>query len=365
VSFDQINNAIMLKKRPGAAGGEGKEFILPTDRNRKPIPNRYTTPAVEAAVSEYVTSVERAVAAVRKTLQALSEALRDDLPVLITALHMAVVLQAAAGHVAAARQRGWVLPVLRSETARGDGAEWTMEVEGLTPYWMDRAVSVGNSFCFGGIFLLTAPNMSGKSTLMRSMTVAALLANCGLYVPCRRAVVPRYDNFFMRTASYDVPSEGKSAFALEMDDVRVMLRDCTSRSLVMLDEIGKGTSARDGAALSGALLETLDQMPVSAVFATHLHEIFDLPLSTRHVTCKRMGTRDQGGRVLWTYRLEDGRCTNSMAMTTARAYGIPPAILDRAEQLASVFDAVCRGAERGGAEAGEQVGLMTSGVVCG
>ena len=117
--------------------------------------------------------------------------------------------------------------------------------------------------------------------------------------------------------------QGKSAFALEMDDVRVLLRDCTPRSLVLLDEIGKGTSARDGAALSGALLEALDAVPVTAVFATHLHELFDLPLSTRHLAWKRMGMEEgeegEGGEgVRWTYRLEDGRCADSMALHTAR-----------------------------------------------
>lgn len=116
--------------------------------------------------------------------------------------------------------------------------------------------------------------------------------------------------------------QGKSAFALEMDDVRVLLRDCSPNSLVLLDEIGKGTSARDGAALSGALLEALDAVPVTAVFATHLHELFDLPLATRHLAWKRMGMEEegdrQGGMLRWTYRLEDGRCTDSMALHTAR-----------------------------------------------
>ena len=103
-------------------------------------------------------------------------------------------------------------------------------------------MAVKNDVDLDGVFLLTAPNMSGKSTLMRSILVAALLANCGLFVPCDLALVPRYDHFFLRTASYDIPSESKSAFALEMDDMRVVLRDCTPRSLVMIDELGKGAS---------------------------------------------------------------------------------------------------------------------------
>ncbi len=85
-----------------------------------------------------------------------------------------------------------------------------------------------------------------------------------------------------------MPSEAKSAFALEMDDMRVVLRDSTDKSLVMIDELGKGTSARDGAALAGALLETLDKRNVSGIFATHLHEMFQLPLTLYRTKNKKM-----------------------------------------------------------------------------
>lgn len=153
---------------------------------------------------------------------------------------------------------------------------------------------------------------------MRSILVTALLANCGLFVPCRKASIPRYDSFFLRTASYDTPLEGKSAFAVEMDDIRVMMRDSTQRSLVMIDEIGalsascifprytldvclqllgKGTSSRDGAAFAGALLEWMSGIGMHGVFATHLHELLYMKLNTRGVTRKRMGI-DLSGKFL-------------------------------------------------------------------
>ena len=235
IVVDTINNALMMKKQPaasataavgGGGGGGGKKakkYINPTDRNRKPIPKRYTTPRVEAALGDYLQACEEATSAVRRTLQSLSDALKADLPVLITALHVAVVLQAAAAHVAAAKQKGWTLPTLVSPSSASavepDTPPWRMSVRGLIPYWMAKgAGGVANDVDLGGIFLLTAPNMSGKSTLMRSLAVAALLGNCGLYVPSVDPTtpprIPRFDNIFVRTASYDVPAEGKSAFAL-------------------------------------------------------------------------------------------------------------------------------------------------------
>lgn len=180
--------------------------------------------------------------------------------------------------------------------------------------------------------------MSGKSTLMRSVLVTALLANCGFFVPCDEAVVPRYDTFFLRTTSFDVPGENKSAFALEMDDMRVIERDSTHKSLIMIDEIGKGTSSIDGAALAGAFLEDFDARGCSGIFATHLHEVFDLQLNLKRVEYKRMGIDRNpiDNSPAWTYTLEDGMCRDSLALHTAQVFGIPMRIIKRAEELQKV-----------------------------
>ena len=211
------------------------------DKNGAVIPKRYTTKGVSRAIREYILSAERATSAVESILKSLSDTLVKDIPIIVQAVHWAVILQAASGHTVSAQQKGWILPeLLNNMEGGGGGGDRTMQLHDLTPYWIDRKRSTPNSFQINGIFLLTAPNMSGKSTLLRSVLVAALLANCGMFVPCSSGSFPRFDNFFIRTASYDIPSEGMSSFALEMDDLKVVLRDSTNRSLVMVDEIGKG-----------------------------------------------------------------------------------------------------------------------------
>lgn len=288
----------------------------------------------------------------------MSGKLLEELAVVQQCAHWAVVQSAIVGHVTAAKQNGWTLPKLQPLPEEQEASPesisatpsklMTMKIKGMTPYWIDRARAIDNDLDLTGTFLLTAPNMSGKSTIMRASLVVALLANCGLFVPAQYASIPRYDSFFLRTASYDVPSESKSAFGLECDDVKVLTRDYTSRSLIMIDELGKGTSARDGAALAGALLEALDDCGCSGIFATHLHEVFQLPLVLNRVTYKRMGIEQvdesrESDDKRWTYKLEDGKCIDSLALQTARQYNIPLSIIKRAEQLAAIFDDTCRG----------------------
>ncbi len=363
----------------------GKQYFHPVDRRGQTLAKRYTTRSVNAALAEYLRLTGEAPMRVEGILKKLCAKWVEERQVGIVHIsNWALILQTAHAHAIAARRQGWCLPVLTSfpdpsgiteGTSGSKSAESgdTLELRGLTAWWMDRAhpQSVANDLNLRGLFLLTAPNMSGKSTLMRSVLVAALLANCGLFVPCSSARVPRYKSFFLRATSYDIPSEGKSAFAIEMDDMHVVLRDSSSRSLVMVDEIGRGTSSRDGAALAGALLEALGTAGVHGIFATHLHEVLRLPLHVPGMQLKRMSAAlgasadssssgvkgpsaessssssriNSGGGVggtrkpiRWTYLLEDGLCTNSLALETARAYGLPERVLSRAEELTAAFD---------------------------
>ena len=190
---------------------------------------------------------------------------------------------------------------------------------------------------------------------MRSTATAALLAVCGLCAPLNAgSKIRRFDHIFVRGASADIPAEQKSAFGAEMGDIAALFRCCGQKSLVFVDELGRGTSPRDGTRLAGAVLEAMAKAGMSGFFATHLHGILKLPLeSGDRIVKKQMAIADkeykgnetdETGLILgsdslgrhhykWTYRLTDGVCTDSLALVTAAQFGLPKEVLARAEAL--------------------------------
>jgi hypothetical protein len=347
---DIFNNIFALKEMPSWVNlrdeNAKSSFFHPRDRNGKLLRNRYTSTNVQGALTDYVAACDRACLEVTSVLTRLSQTLCESghLPAVVQAAHLNLILSTAFHHAANANAFGWNAAVTY-EAQAGDTAGHLQDV---WPYWMDRSEAVSNSFDMDGLFLLTAPNMSGKSTLMRATAAAALLVNCGLCAPVGPgSTIQRFDNIFVRGASADVPTEGKSAFGAEMGDIAALLRSCGEKSLVFVDELGRGTSPKDGTCLAGAVLEAMARAGMSGVFATHLHGVLDLPLNGRdRIVMKRMAFEerqngDDDPDYVWTYRLEDGYCTNSLALVTAARFGLPEDILQRATFFgSSIFQGV-------------------------
>lgn len=334
---DIFNNLIGLKAIPSWTKNEDK-YYHPRDRNGKLLRNRYTTKTVEDAISSYVEACDNATNSVGKVLTDLSETLCDTghLPAVTQAAHVNLILATACQHAAQANYLGWNLADIVEDDGTNKAACRFVD---LHPYWMDNSVAVLNSFDLNGLFLLTAPNMSGKSTIMRSAAAAALLTNCGFCSPVGPgSFVKRFDSIFVRGASSDVPTENKSAFGAEMGDIAALLRACGEKSLVFVDELGRGTSPEDGTVLAGAVLEAMSSAQMNGFFATHLHSILDLPIhdsAVQNIVNKQMEISENGSDFRWTYKLGDGICKDSRALKTAAQFGIPPEIIGRAEEFSS------------------------------
>ncbi|KAL3943367.1 MAG: hypothetical protein SGBAC_002570 [Bacillariaceae sp.] len=338
IIHDFYNNLIALKQIPSTNLEKG-DYFHPKDRNGKLLRNRYTTTNVQVALDEYIAACDNACEAVATILSNLSKNIQEEghVPAIVQASHLNIILSASYHHAVKASKQKWNLAeVLEAANTSNTGETETMHLKDLWPYWMPKSQGVPNTFDLNGIFLLTAPNMSGKSTIMRSTAAAALLSICGFCAPLSSgSSIPRFDTLFLRGASADVPTEDKSAFGAEMGDIAALMRCCGPKSLIFVDELGRGTSPRDGTRLAGAVLEAMAQRGMNGIFATHLHDILDLPLNTKdRITNKRLALEEKDGSYKWTYRLEDGVCKDSLALVTAARFGLPDEIIRRAEELA-------------------------------
>jgi DNA mismatch repair protein MutS len=182
--------------------------------------------------------------------------------------------------------------------------------------------------------VLTGPNMAGKSTYLRQAALLALLAQAGQFVPARRAAVGLVDRIFTRIGAADDLSRGRSTFLVEMTETADIVNNATPRSLILLDEVGRGTSTYDGLSLAWAVAEYLaENVNARTLFATHYHELAALAEGGRGVVNYTVAVREAGGKVHFLRRVQRGVASRSYGIQVARLAGLPPKILARARQI--------------------------------
>ena len=184
------------------------------------------------------------------------------------------------------------------------------------------------------LVLLTGPNMAGKSTYIRQTALIALMAQVGSFVPARRARVGVVDRIFTRVGAADDISRGSSTFMVEMMETANILNNATERSLVILDEVGRGTSTFDGLSLAWAIAENLhDVIGCRSLFATHYHQMTDLAGPGRGVVNQRVAVKEWGDEIVFLHRIEDGGTDKSYGLHVGRLAGLPKAVLHRAKAI--------------------------------
>jgi len=189
------------------------------------------------------------------------------------------------------------------------------------------------------LWLVTGPNMAGKSTLMRQVAHIVLLAQAGSYVPARAATIGLVDRVLSRVGASDNVARGESTFMVEMRETAAILRQATPRSLVILDEIGRGTSTYDGLAIAWSVAEHLDEVVrCRALFATHYHELTELSQKRPHVANYSVSAREHGDDVVFLHKLMPGPASRSYGVAVARLAGLPEAVLARARSILSLLE---------------------------
>jgi DNA mismatch repair protein MutS len=184
------------------------------------------------------------------------------------------------------------------------------------------------------VIVLTGPNMAGKSTYLRQVALIVLLAQCGSFVPAERAAIGLADRVFTRVGAHDDLSSGMSTFMVEMTETANILNHATRASLVVFDEVGRGTSTYDGVSIAQAVVEHIhDRVGCRTLFATHYHELTALADRLPRVCNQRVEVIEEGDRVTFQHRVVPGGADRSYGIHVAALAGLPPALIARARQV--------------------------------
>ncbi|HYD19680.1 MAG TPA: DNA mismatch repair protein MutS [Patescibacteria group bacterium] len=184
------------------------------------------------------------------------------------------------------------------------------------------------------LWLLTGPNMAGKSTFLRQNALIALLAQTGCYVPAKSAHIGTVDRLFSRVGAADDLARGRSTFMVEMVETATILNQASPRSLVILDEIGRGTATYDGLSIAWACLEYLHEAnKCRALFATHYHELTTLTAKLTHLACHTMRVKEWKDSIIFLHEVAPGTADRSYGIHVAKLAGLPPAVIERAEDV--------------------------------
>ena len=183
------------------------------------------------------------------------------------------------------------------------------------------------------LLIITGPNMAGKSTYLRQVALIVLLAQMGSYVPADEATIGVVDRIFTRVGAHDELASGQSTFMVEMNETANILNNATRQSLIVLDEIGRGTSTYDGLSIAWAVAEEINALGAKTLFATHYHHLNDLEGKLKGVKNYRIAVREEKDRIVWLRKIMPGGTDRSYGIEVARLAGLPHGVIDRASEI--------------------------------
>ena len=318
---------------------------------------RYVTPELAQLEAKILAAQETLVAREAELFRGVVQRVAERTGTLLAAAAQVATIDVCAGLAELAHRSGYVRPLVDD----GEAIEIT---EGRHPV-VERAVAAGEfvpndcSMDPGArqLLLLTGPNMAGKSTYMRQVAHIVLMAQMGSFVPAASARVGVVDRIFTRVGAADNLARGESTFMVEMRETAAILAGATRRSLVVLDEVGRGTSTFDGLSIAWAVAEYLhDTVGCRTLFATHYHELCALAESRPRVVNLQAAAREVNGRIAFLRLIVPGAASRSYGIEVARLAGLPRQVLARSRQVLASLE----GGRRPEEAAGPQLGLFTA-----
>jgi DNA mismatch repair protein MutS len=316
---------------------------IPSDYERKQTlvgAERFVTPALKEHEAQLLGAEERVRVLEQHCFDALLEAVAAHQPTLARCARAVAALDVQVALASVAHRRGWVRPqIVREPAVRIIGGRHpVVEAVAREPF-VPNPIELDADL--HQVLLLTGPNMGGKSTYLRQVALLVLLAHMGSFVPATEATIGLTDRIFTRVGASDNLVSGESTFMVEMRETANILRHLTPRSLVVLDEIGRGTSTFDGISIAWAVAEYLHDAHERprTLFATHYHELTALAAERPRVQNWSVAVTEWQGDIVFLRQVVPGPASRSYGVEVARLAGVPPSVVDRARVLLRQLEA--------------------------
>ena len=292
---------------------------------------RFTTVELGRLEAQIAGAAEQAVAAELAIFERLTACVLEEGAAIAAAAQALALLDATSGLAALAVECGWSRPLVDDSLAFGiEGGRHPVVEAALDEPFVANGCDLSPE---QRLWLLTGPNMAGKSTFLRQNALIAILAQMGSFVPADRAHIGAVDRLFSRVGASDDLARGRSTFMVEMVETAAILNQAGERSLVILDEIGRGTATFDGLSIAWAVMEQLHETcRCRALFATHYHELTLLAGKLDRLALRTMRVKEWQGSVVFLHEVAPGAADRSYGIHVARLAGLPHAAVERAEE---------------------------------
>jgi DNA mismatch repair protein MutS len=316
--------------------------LVPSDYQRRQTlagAERYVTPSLKEYEERVLTAAERVEDRERELFEALRSRVGGQVTRLQAVAQIVAELDVLASLAEVAARESYVRPVLTDDFS----LEITAGRHPVVERMMAREKFIPNDIALtedARMIILTGPNMAGKSTVLRQVGLIVLMAQVGSFVPATKARIGVVDRLFTRVGASDNLVRGQSTFMVEMSETSAILHTATRRSLVLLDEIGRGTSTYDGISIAWSVSEHLhNAVGCKTIFATHYHELTQLADNLVAVRNYNVQVREVGDQVLFLHRLQPGGADRSYGIEVGRLAGLPPSVIKRATELLRLLEA--------------------------
>ncbi|MBI5014295.1 MAG: DNA mismatch repair protein MutS [Deltaproteobacteria bacterium] len=321
---------------------------VPADYERRQTlanAERYVTPELKEMEAKVLGAEERGRALEYERFLSVRAEVGRHLDEILAAADALAVLDVLVGLAELAVERAYVRPRVhagREIDIRGGKhpvVEASLAGERFVPNDVRLAGEGGEEPGSATLMIITGPNMAGKSTILRQTALTVILAQMGSFVPAEAATVGIVDQVFTRVGASDDLARGRSTFMVEMTETANILNNATDRSLVIVDEIGRGTSTFDGLSIAWAVAERLHELGARTLFATHYHELTDLARTLRAVANYNVAVKEWNGEVIFLRRLVEGGVSRSYGIHVARLAGLPAKVVGRAREILGNLEA--------------------------